>query len=566
MPLRPDYKPAAPFILRCPPFKLKSSSEINPTLAQGASLHFLALLSPPLAIRLTYTLGNRQKSPPRIRKSVLNHRPGDMGHGPIALRIPPDILNECFSYLVASRGRAEWRTHTRDCFVFSHVCRRWRNAALRAASLWCRPLLPFNDCHADCTKAMIDRSRSLPLDIEIHADRSKPATALALKHMDRARSLTVRETQSHFAPLFLNFLDGSATQVQHLHIYLKRFSKMPRSGIAAAAACLRTMHLHECLPAMGCLGDMGVMDRLTDLSIVMRSDSGRDMTAIALLQKAPNLVHLELCDAFKFDERTAAALRDPKVSLPKLRTFNFRGKIKELSMFFDYVELPEGIRTCLEYREDTKMIETTYLPIHMEFLRTLSTRYAAGRTTIIYVTSNKAVWECFDGENIGLRPSVRVILREARDRSPSRWSRILEKYPIFPWQTLRSVTLNIDWSDIHWNKQLALSWIQGLARLPQLHAITIDGSRFTLMYFVPLFMEIACKKNPFPALQSISFPSLDVLHHYGAETIAQILTNALEKWKGLPLKILRIATSERSHDWEKSLSHLVEYLVITELN
>ncbi|KAF9647937.1 hypothetical protein BDM02DRAFT_3116260, partial [Thelephora ganbajun] len=81
-----------------------------------------------------------------------------------------------------------------DLITLTHVCRGWRKLFVSHPSLWTR--LDFTN--VDKTRAYIERSRSLPLEIVICKSEDKPyiedAFLLAVPHVKRFKSLTIGRT------------------------------------------------------------------------------------------------------------------------------------------------------------------------------------------------------------------------------------------------------------------------------------------------------------------------------------------------------------------------------------
>jgi hypothetical protein len=125
--------------------------------------------------------------------------------------LPIELLCRAFAFLAAERGEKSWETHTRDCFVFTHVCRAWRIIALAEPRLWSRPCY---DPTLQCAKTMLARAGACPLILEAsqnqwgrylrsHPGNSRPGMYVLdvelpnttkpfdfiLAHLDRAREI-----------------------------------------------------------------------------------------------------------------------------------------------------------------------------------------------------------------------------------------------------------------------------------------------------------------------------------------------------------------------------------------
>jgi hypothetical protein len=87
--------------------------------------------------------------------------------------LPPEVLVVAFGHLAEDRPDdppgQHARTHSRTNFSFTHVCREWRNVALAEPRLWTR-IFTLSTL-AECVLAMLERSRDLPLVMDIPCPR-----------------------------------------------------------------------------------------------------------------------------------------------------------------------------------------------------------------------------------------------------------------------------------------------------------------------------------------------------------------------------------------------------------
>ncbi len=112
-------------------------------------------------------------------------------------RLPPEILLNIFEHLVCcsyyddvlsleSCERLKTPVWTRQLFVITHVCRRWREVSLNVASLWKHA----NDFKPNRLDIFLERSRDTAISLHLQAECIGTLTWLLakcghrLKHLD----------------------------------------------------------------------------------------------------------------------------------------------------------------------------------------------------------------------------------------------------------------------------------------------------------------------------------------------------------------------------------------------
>ncbi|KAF4623872.1 hypothetical protein D9613_001321 [Agrocybe pediades] len=230
----------------------------------------------------------------RLMENLLRHTPQHrIVMVPPIHRLPPELLEKIFSYI-----SQDSTVNPLDLLPITHVCGRWRVAALSSARIWSRiamvfPVLPRKVSY---TIAMLERSGAYPLDILL--DLRDPAwdwdedahqfgwkemenvMRLLLPHVQRWKTITI--LTDTWAPIF-TFL-----------WYTKEVKSAPKLESVSLSRCnaffaapgqiFRPVSLREPIPFFG--GTQ--LERLRRLTLVgVHVDWG---TASSLR----NLTHLEL--------------------------------------------------------------------------------------------------------------------------------------------------------------------------------------------------------------------------------------------------------------------------------
>lgn len=112
-------------------------------------------------------------------------------------RLPPEILLHIFEHLACCSyyddvtpldywDRLKTPVRTRQLFVITHVCRRWREVSLNVAGLWKRA----NDFKPDRIDTFLERSRDAAISLHLQVERIGTLTQFLadcghrLKHLD----------------------------------------------------------------------------------------------------------------------------------------------------------------------------------------------------------------------------------------------------------------------------------------------------------------------------------------------------------------------------------------------
>ncbi|KAI0047350.1 hypothetical protein FA95DRAFT_1606148 [Auriscalpium vulgare] len=115
--------------------------------------------------------------------------------------LPVEILAHIFSFIAASPSSPHTHVSTPPPWLaVTHVCQRWRHAALTFPRLWSTPLTS----NRAWTREMLLRSRSAPIHIIANRDLSTPevypkpeALSMALAHVNRAVRIELHTNNVH---------------------------------------------------------------------------------------------------------------------------------------------------------------------------------------------------------------------------------------------------------------------------------------------------------------------------------------------------------------------------------
>ena len=160
-------------------------------------------------------------------------------------KLPPEILSRVL----------ENRNAERDLIAATHVCRYWRSSLLSNPTLWTCLRFLYD---IDRTSAYLERSKSVPIDIDINL-RFKERSGLfelVAPHARRTRSLTIRGTVIPIQALFSRVFYSPASPLQHLKIEVflgdgdeqTNASCLPDNFLCQHAPTLRSVNFTDLLP------------------------------------------------------------------------------------------------------------------------------------------------------------------------------------------------------------------------------------------------------------------------------------------------------------------------------
>ncbi|KAJ3545840.1 hypothetical protein NMY22_g2286 [Coprinellus aureogranulatus] len=121
-------------------------------------------------------------------------------------RLPPEILSQVF---LDVRGK-EARVEAASWVTVTHVCRHWRDIALRFTNLWTHLAFP----HPDFTELMLSRSGSAPLHIEAEDSafgdgRSLDILRKVLSQVARIHTISLESEENEVADVLPPSLSGA---------------------------------------------------------------------------------------------------------------------------------------------------------------------------------------------------------------------------------------------------------------------------------------------------------------------------------------------------------------------
>ena len=239
-------------------------------------------------------------------------------------RPPSEILAIVFEHCVME-GRVPFDMLTKPRWMgFAAVCSYWRTVALNTPALWTYP----HYHHADLARAMIERSRPLPITVEVHI--SPWTTREVLLALQETCQQASRIT--HFRLSFCgrtdpkDFLSKHTTrtpapllQAMEIHVEKSQRSfKIPDKMWGGKAPNLTHLSLRGC-----CIDSKSrLLRHLTFLHMDMRK-SGRPVNYKEIVGAARHLEHLELYPGGRMRDLDPSNV----LHLPHLRHFYVSGDI-----------------------------------------------------------------------------------------------------------------------------------------------------------------------------------------------------------------------------------------------
>ncbi|TFY67007.1 hypothetical protein EVG20_g4095 [Dentipellis fragilis] len=288
---------------------------------------------------------------PRTHRSV---QPSSAGPG-ASLSMPTEILIYIFMCLAAvdvprsnkSAGALGW-------IRITHVCRRWRFAALDAPFLW-TDLVTLG---GDGMKAMLRRAGQLPLTVDNYVaswDRLEEMQMLASR-ISQIRTLDVSGWHN---PLHLLFdrLHEPAPQLEILKLRVPPYGRsrggpsIRGSVLSGNCPSLRHLSIHHvffdwkdlCFPGLVSL-ELVFQESGNDAWLTDARGVPSVSTMLSALAKMPKLRSLKLhhCISDSIPSDPPQKLNSAPISLPHLSTLDFRLEAVLCSAILQCLEVPEG--------------------------------------------------------------------------------------------------------------------------------------------------------------------------------------------------------------------------------
>jgi hypothetical protein len=443
--------------------------------------------------------------------------------------LPIEVLCRAFAFLAAERGDEPWETHTRDCFVFTHVCRSWRIIALAEPRLWSRPCY---DPTLQCAQTMLARAGACPLVLEAsehqwgrYCSRNKPGNIrpgtllmdielpnttkpfdFILAHLDRAEEITT-DGWPVDAHKRLDSLPGCrAPLLAKLELIgLRSFYHFepPSLGhdfLRGAAPGLR------CLSIRGALSFAWTDPILSNLEAISLGSSALQTTAstgsmslhhfLAFLRRNPCLRDLDLQGALPSLASGDTHLKEVELHQLASLSLSWGDVDQPLTVFLPYLVTPPT--TCINISSGYHHREAAAIHAVLDdvghFLRTTHSAAPLLRVNVMWrehmVFFTGYVDECAD-----TKPRI-CLSFAASDQDHAETS---SHYFRLPTHDLRVLSLS---ATATFRVPKPIPWPLMLTRLPSLHTIGLHG--LVCMPFVHAFERAATDPAAFPALARLT--------------------------------------------------------------
>ena len=169
-------------------------------------------------------------------------------------RLPVEILIQVFSYYSASDRRPHVRFRTPPPWLaVTHVCQRWRQAALSSPSLW-TDIITTN--YRWTEEMLLERSRDVPVHItvddagSVHTPCDVRAARLLFSTIHRAQSLVMTCADKLLACMPILFEAEAAPLLEELTITnfhpTSALDLVDRPLFSGKTPCLQFLSLHHC--------------------------------------------------------------------------------------------------------------------------------------------------------------------------------------------------------------------------------------------------------------------------------------------------------------------------------
>ncbi|KAI0044086.1 hypothetical protein FA95DRAFT_1608821 [Auriscalpium vulgare] len=272
---------------------------------------------------------NEENSVLRALSAIRSHR---NLLAPIS-RLPPEALTHVFWYCTQA---VEWRPQVRilGSIRLTHVCRRWREAALADPGLW--TCLPFHlgDQWVDESLA---RAKTLPLiidttkNVQVH-EVSSQSEALIRRCIARTRILRLDADAFRNVSAFLNSLTSAAPLLEELSLRATRRHMPPMVSrfLGDTTPALRHVTLDGRFPWLVVL-----LKGLLSLKIV--NDLARPVDILATLKHLPSLQELDLTHLHGLTPVSPSSFRH---ALPQLQHLRWTGAFNDCIYLLNHLTIP----------------------------------------------------------------------------------------------------------------------------------------------------------------------------------------------------------------------------------
>lgn len=159
-------------------------------------------------------------------ESLLEFKSQPYAFCPIS-KLPPETLLRILELLVE-----ECHGDTESWYHITHVCPFWRQLAIDTSTLWTK-IPTYNDKHnPNWTRAVLQRSKSIPLDVHLVFTDWK-MNLVALQHISHIRDLYIELNAEDLngVAYILSSVGADATMLEHLFIYTGEYDN-PRFKVS----------------------------------------------------------------------------------------------------------------------------------------------------------------------------------------------------------------------------------------------------------------------------------------------------------------------------------------------
>ncbi|KAG1788266.1 uncharacterized protein HD556DRAFT_911720 [Suillus plorans] len=265
--------------------------------------------------------------------------------------IPPEILGAIFVH----HAQQTQLLYEPDQPAFlswlnvGHICRHWREVALRTPELWATPFLNFSEA----TEEMLLRSKMAPLNLRTGLRYCVVSVQSVLVHIERLQEVSLSFSNGDIRRCIMEFLDNvsscSAPKLRSLSLK-QEYAQTPQIAIPISfpAPNLRSLQIRN----FDISWTSSVLTGLTVLVIKKLSPECLPTLdeLISALRRMPALHTLELEDALPtLPPQTMSLPCTPRalnVQLPHLKRLLLVAKYLEVANMLARVELPDS--TMLE--------------------------------------------------------------------------------------------------------------------------------------------------------------------------------------------------------------------------
>ncbi|CCM06652.1 uncharacterized protein FIBRA_08935 [Fibroporia radiculosa] len=275
---------------------------------------------------------------------------------PIA-RLPPELLAAIFAHYIAQFPKTA-STHYYKWLQVTHVCSRWRHAALAFPTLWAHIVLPADP---ECVDEMLLRSGAAPLSVSASYSRMRwsqstedpECLALTMHHLSRIQHLWL-SAPPHILELLWDESDDPAS-LESLMLISDTFPFDPVHGPASQrltipilfpvsrAPRLRSLAVHnypicwDTLSSLSSLRHLKIRNNKRDHGPIFMSK------LISELEKIPALESLALDTIFRTDEEATGRI----LALSHLQSLELAGDMSRCVDFLNHLTLPSNIRLVI---------------------------------------------------------------------------------------------------------------------------------------------------------------------------------------------------------------------------